>query len=205
MTNWFLKAKHWQLFLLIFGLPFIIQIIAMGIIVTSSISGDETAPDPAFMFRYFMPVFSIMMLLFIFGLLGWIWSMASRLQKMLPEHVRLNLRAFKFFFFFPVVYMIVFLSIFFWSFQSSVVNPDFNPAYMFVGFAVIFPLHLFAIFCMFYVLYFTSKTIKMVELQKHVTFGDYAGEFFLLWFDPIGVWIIQPRINKLFEQLSQSA
>jgi hypothetical protein len=30
-----------------------------------------------------------------------------------------------------------------------------------------------------------------------VKFKDFVGEFFLVWFFPIGVWILQPTINKL--------
>ena len=52
-------------------------------------------------------------------------------------------------------------------------------------------------FCMFYMLYFTSKTIKTVELQREVTFGEFIGEFFALWFYIIGIWFIQPKVNKL--------
>ena len=44
-----------------------------------------------------------------------------------------------------------------------------------------------------------AKALKTVEWQKPVTFSDFAGEFFLIWFFPIGIWIIQPRINKLFD------
>jgi hypothetical protein len=51
---------------------------------------------------------------------------------------------------------------------------------------------------MFYILYFVAKTMKSVEMQKTVTFNDYAGEFFLIWFFPIGIWFLQPRINKIF-------
>jgi hypothetical protein len=68
-----------------------------------------------------------------------------------------------------------------------------------VIFALIIPLHLFSMFCIFYSLYFIAKALKTVESQKTVSFSDFAGEFFLIWFFPIGVWIIQPRINKLFE------
>ena len=46
-------------------------------------------------------------------------------------------------------------------------------------------------------LYFCSKTIKTVELQKEVFFGEFIGDFFGLWFYPIGIWFIQPKINKL--------
>ena len=64
-------------------------------------------------------------------------------------------------------------------------------------FAIIVPVHLFAMFCIFYSLYFVAKTFKTVELQRTVTFSDFAGEFFLLWFYPIGIWIIQPKINRM--------
>ena len=66
-------------------------------------------------------------------------------------------------------------------------------------FALIIPLHLFSMSCIFYCLYFNAKALKTVEWQKPVTFSDFAGEFFLIWFFPIGIWIIQPRINQLFD------
>ena len=48
-------------------------------------------------------------------------------------------------------------------------------------------------------MYFVAKTLKTVELQKEVLFSDFAGEFFIVWFFPIGIWIIQPKINKIIE------
>jgi hypothetical protein len=66
--------------------------------------------------------------------------------------------------------------------------------------AIIFPLHLFSMFCIFYCLYFVSKTFKTVELQRETTFSDFAGDFFLIWFYPIGIWIVQPKINKMVEE-----
>ena len=64
---------------------------------------------------------------------------------------------------------------------------------------IILPLHLLSMFGMFYSLYFVAKTFKTVELQKEVNFGEFAGEFFMLWFYFIGIWIIQPKINKMSE------
>ena len=66
--------------------------------------------------------------------------------------------------------------------------------------AVIVPLHLFSMFCIFYSLYFVAKTFKTVELQREVNFSDFAGEFFMIWFYPIGIWIVQPKINKMIEK-----
>jgi hypothetical protein len=36
------------------------------------------------------------------------------------------------------------------------------------------------------------------ELQKEADFNQYMPELLLLCFFAIGVWIIQPRINKIF-------
>jgi hydrogenase maturation factor len=33
---------------------------------------------------------------------------------------------------------------------------------------------------------------------RTVSFYDYAGPFFLWWFFPLGIWFVQPRINRLF-------
>jgi hypothetical protein len=50
-----------------------------------------------------------------------------------------------------------------------------------------------------YSFYFVAKTFKTVELQREVAFSDFVGEFFLLLLFPIGVWIIQPKINKMID------
>jgi hypothetical protein len=59
--------------------------------------------------------------------------------------------------------------------------------------------HLLSMVCIFLGLRFAAKTMKSVELGRMAKFGDYAGEFFLIWFSPIGVWFLQPRLNKLTE------
>lgn len=65
-------------------------------------------------------------------------------------------------------------------------------------------MHLFSMFCLFYCLYFVAKTIKTAELQKETSFGDFAGEFFLIWFYPIGIWFIQPKINRIAKSLTSN-
>ncbi|MCC1483634.1 hypothetical protein [Winogradskyella immobilis] len=62
---------------------------------------------------------------------------------------------------------------------------------------IIIPLHLFSMFCIFHTIYYVAKTIKTVELKRRVSFIDFAGDFFLVWFYFIGVWILQPKINKV--------
>lgn len=176
-----LTLKHWQLFGLLMGLPLIFQFVAIGSFMTSVNT------------TMFFIVFAIMMVFFGGLFFGWFYALGTNLHKKLPVTATMNLTRFKIFLFIPLAY-ILFLCVFmFGMFLSSDGQP--NPAI----FAIIVPLHLFSMFCIFYCLYFNAKALKTVEWQKPVTFSDFAGEFFLIWFFPIGIWIIQPRLNKLFD------
>lgn len=178
-----LTLKHWQLFVLLMGLPTIFQFVIIGSII---ISRNPTI---------FFIAFPIMMIFFVTFFFGWFYALGTNLHKKLPATVAMNLTRFKIFLFIPVVYMLLISVFIFGLFSnfSSGVEP--NPAI----FALIVPLHLFSMFCIIYCLYFIAKALKTVEWQKPVTFSDFAGEFFLIWFFPIGIWIIQPRLNKLFD------
>ncbi|QHL87240.1 hypothetical protein GU926_07260 [Nibribacter ruber] len=44
---------------------------------------------------------------------------------------------------------------------------------------------------------FPAKTIKSIELSKEARFGDYFFYSFLILFLPFGIWILQPRINRI--------
>ena len=57
--------------------------------------------------------------------------------------------------------------------------------------------HLMSTACLFFVLYYNAKALRSVELQRRARFGDYIIDFILFWFFPIGIWILQPRINKV--------
>jgi hydrogenase-4 membrane subunit HyfE len=130
-------------------------------------------------------------------LFGWFWSVAIGLQRVIRDEIKLKVNKFKIFLLIPVVYMIFFLGFFMPAFTSGGPNPGI--------FAVIFPLHLISMFCIFSSLYFVAKTFKTAELQRNVTFSDFAGEFFMIWFFPIGIWIVQPKINKMIKEKAHTA
>lgn len=143
-----------------------------------------------------------MVFFFFFGLMivsmglcfSWFYALGTNLFKRLPVTAKMSLIRFKLFLFAAFGYIICFM-VFMTTMFSNVLSGA-RPG--FAIFAIIFPLHFFYMFCVCYCFYFNAKALKSIELQRPVTFNDYAGEFFLLWFFPIGVWILQPRINKLF-------
>lgn len=188
MIEKFLKAKHWQIFMITFGLPIILEIIAMPFMIIGN--------NP----MVIMKIMPIMMIFFIGGFFGWFWAIAIGLQNKVPTGVKMKVKKFKVFFFIPLIYIILIFGFMGFVFGGILENGQQPSGGMIGGLVgIIVPLHLFSMFCIFYCLYFVSKTFKTVELQREVTFSDFAGEFFMIWFFPIGVWIVQPKINKMIE------
>ncbi|MEO1055268.1 MAG: hypothetical protein AAFX87_31875 [Bacteroidota bacterium] len=198
MIRRFLRAKHWQLFMLTFGAPMIMQFITIAVTIASMSDKEQANPSLAAGFMmFFMP---LTILLYVGATFGWFWSVVIGLQNYIPEEAKIKLTRFKSFFFIPLTYMVV-LSLFI-AFSmagitqaSGTYNP--NPGLIGVSVLIMVPLHLFSMFCIFHSIYFVAKTFKTAELHREANFSDFAGEFFLIWFYPIGVWIIQPKINKI--------
>ena len=178
---WFLRAKHWQIFVG-FVLLFVIGNIAL-------ISSKLSDPSSLLTFGWRSLLFLAVWLLCFGYFLIWFWSMGSFLNSRLKPERRLRTDFFRFSIIYPALYAILFMT----AFTSS------NPSVA----LVILPLHFFAMFCMFYDLYFVAKILVLVETGKPASFYDYAGPFFLLWFFPIGVWLTQPRINRLYEESAE--
>lgn len=191
----FLKAKHWQLFALMFGFPLMFQIIIMGVTIAKIESGRSSDS-----MLFSMQIFPVIMIIYMALFFGWFWSIAIGLQKKYPSGIKMKVKKFKIFFLIPLIYMTIISILIGLAFMGA--ESDMISGHRAIGsmVGVIVPFHFLSMFCMFYILYFVSKTIKTVELQREVSFSDFAGEFFLLWFYPIGIWIIQPRINKIIRE-----
>lgn len=198
MINKFLKAKHWQLFFLMIGLPLLLQFVTMGLIMLNVSTGGN--PEQTIMISM-LTLFSITMIIHSGLFFGWFWSIAIGLQVKMPPSVKMKVKKFKTFFFVPLAYIVlisVFIGVSLGGLLATEKGTNSELMGVFVSSGLI--LHLFSMFCIFYSLYFVSKTIKTVELQREVNFGEFIGEFFMIWFYPIGIWIIQPKINKMVEE-----
>ncbi|MDO8897687.1 MAG: hypothetical protein Q7V19_08545 [Bacteroidales bacterium] len=180
----YLKAKHWQIFTLLIGVPFVLQII---LVVNYGID----------LMLVLIPALTVLYIVIFFG---WFWAIGTRLNSKLPSTVNLNLNLFKVFLAVPVIYIFG-ISIYMSMVAMGLIASDSSPIFAMNDiFKIIFPVHIFSTFCIFYIMWFNAKTIKSIEFQRAVSFSEFAGEFFLLWFFPIGIWIIQPKINKMIEK-----
>ena len=55
----------------------------------------------------------------------------------------------------------------------------------------------YVFYALLYYLAFPARTLKSIEKGKKADFGEYIGDFFLIVFLPIGIWFLQPRINRV--------
>lgn len=182
--DFFLRAKHWQIFTLLIIIPSCLQIFLIA-------NKD---------FDFMLKVLPAVGLIYIVVFFTWLWTIGTRLHSKLPESRRSNLKLFKFLLLVPTIYILG-ISIYISMRAMGLIVSD-NPPLLIMNDIIkeVFPLHILSMFCLFYVLWNNAKTIKSIELQRPVSFGEFTNEFFLLWFFPIGIWIMQPRINKMTEQ-----
>lgn len=190
MINKFLKAKHWEVFILMFVIPLGLQF-SPGLALACYL--PKTGNPGTGLIVVVSSIMGMAFLLSVATYFGWFWSIASGLQAQIPQAVRLSLKRFKALLIFPAVYITGFFL--FMSFAASSIRS--NPDVILYALPIILPLHFLAIASIFYCLYFVSKTIKLAELKRNVTFGEFIGEFFMIWFYPVGIWFLQPKLNQL--------
>lgn len=174
--KFFLNLKHWQLFIITWGLPLIVNMYSFS--------------KPMIVFQ----LFPVLMICFITGTFGWIWSIGKVLHKKLPQGVKLNLAFLNIFLIVPILYMAFILYGFSFAVFSGANGEGFASGFAYYPALLI---HLLSMVMIFLALRFAAKVMKSVEIGRLAKFSDYAGEFFLIWFMPVGVWILQPRLNQM--------
>ncbi|MBR4841441.1 MAG: hypothetical protein IK005_13350, partial [Paludibacteraceae bacterium] len=73
-------------------------------------------------------------------------------------------------------------------------------ACVFMGF--LWALFCGGLLCCFFLFSFSilAKRMKMAELQRRVQVKEVLGDFFLFLFFPVGVWFLQPKVNRMCEE-----
>ncbi|KUG08679.1 hypothetical protein [Solirubrum puertoriconensis] len=179
MARFLLSLKHWQLFLVSFVAPMLIQ----GVTTTLLFSGST--PN----LSLFIVGFAVSTLLMMGVLFAWYWAASTTLPRLLPETVKAYPNRIRFALLLPILYAVAVMALI----AGFIHQPDINPSW----FALIAPLHLLSMGCIFYSVYQVAHVLKAAEEQRPVGFSEVVADFLLLWLFPVGVWLIQPRINKL--------
>lgn len=178
----FVRAKHWQIFILFVVIFAVGELPAMGSF-TSALQSPENSAEVLLLTEIALAVSACCYLL-------WLWSLGSFLSTVVKPALRLK----KGFFLFTIICSALYFI------ASIALIQSLNP-----GKFVLLPLSLFGVFCGFANLYFVAEGLKLAETGERASFFACAGPFFLLWFFLIGVWFIQPRINRLYAARQKNA
>ncbi|MBN9296553.1 MAG: hypothetical protein J0I41_06050 [Filimonas sp.] len=181
----FVQLRHYAIFLLIFIAPVGAFFLIVALIVNLNIPILDTI-GPFFL--------SIVML----GWLAWMYSTGVLLhRKLLETGLHMKLSLFKGFLLTPCIYFLGLLMYAVFDKQSGS-NQRTPPEELFL-FAVGLGCF-FCIYCILYSFYFIAKCLKSIQYKRIASFKEYAGLFFLFWVLPVGIWILQPKINKIFSE-----
>jgi hypothetical protein len=166
----FLVGKHWQIFIVIMGPLIVFKTVSL--LINARLD---------FHFKY-APYFGV---LATSALFLWLWTIVNT-----SRNTGLVLKSYKYSLFnFSVVYIWIYITVVMALITQEII-PFFGSATR--PFDIIFCIA--ALYCFG----FTAQLIKSVELNRPANVDEYLRYFFLLYFYPIGMWIIQPKINAMF-------
>jgi hypothetical protein len=198
-----LHLKHWQLFMLMFAIPFCLYIIFFMTMFIGMFNNRDRFQGDVAMPTVTVITLALVVIAYLTAIVigaSWAYNLATGLYKKLPAGSNMKIKRFYFAFFYPAIYIFLVLAgagVFALTMvtrtgDAQTMSPMFGLVFL------IIPLHFLAIACMFYIMYFIAKSLKSVELNREAQASDYIADFILIWFSFIGIWFIQPRVNQIF-------
>ena len=168
----FLRAKPWQLFIVFAAIATVIFLLPSGKNAVVSTSS--------------MIIREIVFSTSILVVVGWFWSVGSFVSGQFPPPHRRSSLLFK----------VACLYTLFYIPSSVAFFPDSEPLVT----SIPQWLGVLYILCFYYIFYRICRGFAVLERGRAEFRLKYIGMFLSLWFFPVGVWIIQPRINRLIQR-----
>jgi hypothetical protein len=201
--NIFLKLKHWQVFGILMAIPMISQ---LAVMVAMTTHADVLYSLFAGFFRVeaWVILFSAVPTKWVIGYLvamavatviiaAWLYSLGVNLSKKLPPQVVLHTATFRVLLFLALVCHLAVLA-YGYCFVEQI---SAGATLQWKQFFPVVPLCTISSVGLCYAFCFVAKALKTAELKQTVTFSEYAPELLGLLLFPIGLWMLQPEINKL--------
>jgi len=185
VTNFFLRAKHWQIFVLIWGTYLAGELLIARLLPTRwTIQVGNPLKVGLLTDAVMLP--------FLLCSVAWLWSLGLFLFSIAKGKLKLNIRLFKF--------AVIFSTCWF-----AMASPLLILSRNLTAKVFLFPTHLLAVSLMLYAFCFVSKGLVAAEKGETVVLSDYAPSLFLFLASVIGIWFIQPRINRLYAREAPEA
>lgn len=184
-----LKAKHWQLFLVFYGLPLLFE----SLLFFKYNNRFSNINSSEFLALNFLNILIPLLIYFI-----WLWYVGRKLNYNLPLGIKQNEITLNVSFLLIILYLI-FL---FFLINSGVlynfitlINSSKNVNILIPFLLITLLTFLALLFCCFFV----AKSLRRKETKRNVKLDEFFIDFLMIIvLFPLGIWFIQPRINKLF-------
>lgn len=180
--NTLLRMKHWQIFLLVVGTAIILQMIQN---IWYFSAGDA----------YPLPPQNILGLVLVVPLLiyfAWIAAVSLRFSRstlspsMKTGRFRTSL--------WVSCISHILLLVYFWYYPRYLAQAGEEEV---VPVSVITIFVFVALLTLFYCLSFLAKAVVQAERPNKIVSAEYFSEFIMALMFPLGIWFLQPRINRL--------
>jgi len=174
MTRYFLKLKSWELFLMVV-LPLALTYLMQ--------------------FKFTVSLIGNIVLFVVIVVFSWLFSIGKWANQHLPKDQQKNLVLFTLGFAVPLVYILLLILVYFPTLSPGS-RPQ-PPGWM-------LPMHILSMIGIFYSIWFSARQYIALQREREVDTTRFSNIFFLMWIFPLGIWIIQPGVNQLFDKLDNS-
>jgi hypothetical protein len=179
LRHFFLHANRWQMLLLFLAAGVVGQFVGpIAIIVTAPSSIDLGWPR--------IVAIGLLEAISEVVLLCWVWFVGSFLCSVVEPDVRPSQVLFRVAIICPLLFAL--------GAFAFMINPKpYLPP-------LIVTLSLFVLVCLIYDFDFVTRNLILAETGQPRMPGEGAVTFLQVFFLPVGVWFIQPRINRLYSE-----
>ena len=210
LSKMMLRAKHWQLFIFAYAIA-AACLVASVVMLLAMLLLHQTQLE------IFVSILNVGVWLMcavvvsVVTIFLWLLAIGCKTGEKIPKEYRGKKGLFVFSVLFPIVFTIlefigymlvrniILHGIGQWSVDSDMT------IYTSVGSGAVWLIYVFctiiSAMCWIYASYYVAKTYKSAELNRSVQFEDYAADFFLFLFSFIGLWVLQPKINIMADEM----
>ena len=146
-------------------------------------------------FTYTVNLIGSLVLFAVIVVFAWLFSIGKWANQHLPEDQQKSPTLFTLGFIVPIIYIVLLILVY-----LPTLSPDSRPQppnWM-------LPLHMLSLIGVFYGIWFTARQYMALQRYHDVDFLIFSSAFFLMWMFPLGIWIIQPGVNELFDKLDNN-
>ena len=178
--NLILRAKHWQIFIVVFFIPSLLIVVGL---LCYNFYGSLTS------LFYMIPTGLALSQIVIYA---WLWIVG----KTISDNVE-GQKLFKTLIKIPC--FVILLILFFWLFLTLRISFGFfsTANILFASLFVILPVQFVFVVSLIYCFYFVARSLKQFETKQKPKFEEFFKEFILILIFPVGIWFLQPRINRI--------